>query len=655
MARTISMSAGWLGLFLLYLSCVPGTFYFEDSPELIACAQTFGNTHGPGYPLLMLAGKLAMLLPAGCPAFRFNLLSAACASGAAIGLGAVTAAMAARFVEGEIAALAGLFAAVIWGMSDTFWWQAVIGEKYAAFYLAFVALVWSGYVLAAGNRMDLSRRILAAFMVSGLALAHHAFSILLLPVAVLAPLRKEGLAGAKPVRLILVGMLLAGLALSCKIVYPPLRSSARAVMDWERTDRFGRLFFYLKAGRYSQAHEKRGEDAGGGGNLKQRALSAGRSLVREFPLLLIAIAPLGAAKIYRQFPGLTFGLIFAAFLNLVFMLQFPERVTRWQEPAFGVIVLFASAGLAEMTASFTRLGWRSLGAGAGVCVVLVTGIWQWERGIWRNDLSRFYAARDLGRNILASLPERAVYLGHGDTDLFPLWALIYGENFRPDVSVAGLGSVVDVNPAGVGALEILLERAGLSGPGWASLYALARRSGEPGVFIAKSTRYESGLWRLMGNLAIHRGRGLVARLDSDWRFEESWTRTRRYFDRYTLRGVAYARSGAAFDRECPRDEVGLDGLLAYTDSMLSFGVQSGHYGPRETAIQAYREATRLLEPFSGDIAGPSGMSGLARQDELHMWSWTLASGYDRLAGKFVKCGFVPRGEMYRRAAMMCRL
>lgn len=477
MAANIPIAGAWLALFAVYMVSAPGTFYFEDSPELVACAQVLGNTHGPGYPLFMLAGKLAMLIPVGSPAFRINMLSSACGAGAAAGLGALAAVFASRFVTEEIALLTGVFAALTWGLSDTFWWQAVIGDKYAAFYLAFVVLAWAGYALAVSDGMRLVRWILLASLASGLALAHHAFSIfpVLIPVFALIGRVRSGAGPGRPrlVRALLIGLVLAGSAFSSKLLYPPMRSSARVVLDWERTDRLPKLLSYLAAERYF-VPEETAFQRNGGGNFRERLLAAGKSISYEFPLLLIAIAPLGAVKFSRAARGLVPGLICMALLNCVFMLQFPERVSRWQEPAYAVILFFAAGGLAEMAGSFARVGWPRLGVAGSVTIVLLGGLWQWESAGSRNALSRFYAAHDLGRNILISLPRDAIYLGRGDTDLFPLWAMLFVEGARSDVAVAGLGSVVDINPAGAGALEMALGKAGLAEPGWASLYALSR-------------------------------------------------------------------------------------------------------------------------------------------------------------------------------------
>ena len=62
MRTRVGLALGWLGCFGVYLVSMPGTFYFEDGPELLACAAGLGNTHPPGYPLLTLMGSLALIL-----------------------------------------------------------------------------------------------------------------------------------------------------------------------------------------------------------------------------------------------------------------------------------------------------------------------------------------------------------------------------------------------------------------------------------------------------------------------------------------------------------------------------------------------------------------------------------------------------------------
>ncbi|HEY6572171.1 MAG TPA: DUF2723 domain-containing protein, partial [Candidatus Eisenbacteria bacterium] len=48
----------------------------EDSGDLLAASATLGIPHPTGYPLFVLLGRLASLLPLGSVAFRINLVAA---------------------------------------------------------------------------------------------------------------------------------------------------------------------------------------------------------------------------------------------------------------------------------------------------------------------------------------------------------------------------------------------------------------------------------------------------------------------------------------------------------------------------------------------------------------------------------------------------
>ena len=86
-ARTDALVALALGLliFALYVATLAPTALRSDSGEFHVMPWVLGVAHAPGYPLLTLLGRLAMLLPIGDPAYRINLLDAA-ASAATVAL-----------------------------------------------------------------------------------------------------------------------------------------------------------------------------------------------------------------------------------------------------------------------------------------------------------------------------------------------------------------------------------------------------------------------------------------------------------------------------------------------------------------------------------------------------------------------------------------
>jgi hypothetical protein len=80
----LGLALAALGVYLLTLC---PTVAGGDSGELIAAAFEPGIAHPPGYPLYVLGGKLFTLLPWGTVAWRVNLFSAICDTGAVVRFG----------------------------------------------------------------------------------------------------------------------------------------------------------------------------------------------------------------------------------------------------------------------------------------------------------------------------------------------------------------------------------------------------------------------------------------------------------------------------------------------------------------------------------------------------------------------------------------
>ncbi|MCI0476086.1 MAG: DUF2723 domain-containing protein, partial [Anaerolineales bacterium] len=129
--------------FLLYhATLTPGLSYASpDGNELTTVAATLGLAHPTGYPLFTWLGFLFARLPVGEVAHRTNLMCALLGAG-----GVALLYLIARRVELTRAVAA--FTALLFGVSTTFWSQAVITEVYApnVFMLAltvWLLLVWS--------------------------------------------------------------------------------------------------------------------------------------------------------------------------------------------------------------------------------------------------------------------------------------------------------------------------------------------------------------------------------------------------------------------------------------------------------------------------------------------------------------------------------
>ncbi|MBN1581669.1 MAG: DUF2723 domain-containing protein [Anaerolineae bacterium] len=147
-------------------SVLPG-----DSGEFQFVIPTLGIPHPTGYPLYLVLGKLFSLLPIGSVAYRINFFSAVTAAGAAWGIYRCGRAL-------DLGVAASVAGAALLAVSETFWGQAVIAEKYAlnAFWVAMI--LWLGLQW---RKTRSTRWLYAWAMCGGLSLAHHRTMILLAP------------------------------------------------------------------------------------------------------------------------------------------------------------------------------------------------------------------------------------------------------------------------------------------------------------------------------------------------------------------------------------------------------------------------------------------------------------------------------------------
>jgi len=160
------------GAFLLYLRTAAPSVLSGDSGEFQFAAPLWGVPHPTGYPLSMLLGKVASLVPTqGDIARRVTLVSA--------GAGAVTVALCAVVaLRAGGAVLAAVIAAVVLAVAPGMWHAATIAEVYTLNTLLLVlllALLWWWYETASASvaGTDAPRLLCAAAVVAGLGVSHH--------------------------------------------------------------------------------------------------------------------------------------------------------------------------------------------------------------------------------------------------------------------------------------------------------------------------------------------------------------------------------------------------------------------------------------------------------------------------------------------------
>lgn len=408
-------------LFCFYLRAAAPTITAGDSGELAAVGATLGIAHSPGYPLYALVGKaVSALIPWANPGYKMNLASALCAAGA---LG-VAAWLLAGFMSWWVAGLA----CVIGGLTASYAGQALQSEVFSlhglmASLLVALALSWPD-----------ARGFWLVSLLFGLGLGHHHLLLFAAPgLFVLFWKRrfsKRAWAGA-------AGFFVLGLMV---YLYLPVRSFRQPFLDWEDPETFGRFWGVVSRARYGSfqlaqgAPEPRSLD-----RLIEQIVFYSKIHVQGAGLWM-SLLSLWGGLILLQKPWRKAGI----FLWLVFLASGPgfffvanatpgRHVTAIMERFVSVPLLMSSLAL-----GFGLESVRQKGKGKGVWVALVAAallLGPLVRDFPLQSMRGQFGVWDFGRNILATLPPKAVlFSDRADECEFSLAYLLYAERRRPDVS-----------------------------------------------------------------------------------------------------------------------------------------------------------------------------------------------------------------------------
>lgn len=162
---------------------LPGPGAHADTLEFQFIGYILGTPHPTGYPVYLALNHLVTtLVPWGSVAWRANALSAVCAVLACVAVARVLRVLGGGVREAALAALA-------LGLGRTFWSSATVAEVYAL-HVALLALTLGALARwRVGGRMgDLA----GAAVLLGLALAHHATTLLALPALAVLAVRGAG-------------------------------------------------------------------------------------------------------------------------------------------------------------------------------------------------------------------------------------------------------------------------------------------------------------------------------------------------------------------------------------------------------------------------------------------------------------------------------
>jgi len=415
----------FVALFGVYAYSAPRTVTLEDDGLFIMSSYFLGIDHPPGYPLLTLLGKLFTLLPVGSIALRVHLLSAFFGALTCVALWLVVRAL---FAD----AVSAYTGAVLYGLSATFWSQAIIAETYTLNTFFFFCLFYLALVFLATKNL----RVLYVFAgVFGLSLANH-WPLMLLStpclVLLLLPARREVLR-ASPRML--------GIAfVAC--VLPYLWMVVRSRMDPEISfygpiSGFESLLFFVS--RQGFRHVDVSQSADIADKLDYQGFLL-MEMVRQYTPVGAALAGFGLVQQFRRLNlstafallagWLGSSLVLGAMLGFDYEPLMKAAIRRYPLIPYGILAVWLVLALDALT-SRVRRGAAAVRVGTFAALAAVVFLSHRDVNVRRDDTW----ARDYATAVLESLDKGAVLFVHGDDDSFPIGYMNRVEGFRPDVTL----------------------------------------------------------------------------------------------------------------------------------------------------------------------------------------------------------------------------
>jgi hypothetical protein len=433
--------------FVLYVVMAARDVMFGDGPELTAAAISDGVAHPPGYPLWVMLGHLASLMPVGSSPFRVNLT--ACVYHAlAVGLVFATAFVLARrygpalFAAAALAIGSPLF--VAWSLQAEVF---SLNDLFAAA-IVLLALLW----LDDPSRWRLVVPLAALF---GLGLAHHQTIVLLAPLPLWAAwcgrgeiLRSDRHAQVRSGREAPPNGLAKTLALALflfvacyALPYVHTLVVSQHLHGWflgaaptlsslvDLIDRRAYGFFNLVPGAADR-----------GGNLVDHAWVLIAAGGWPYAFVLLGLAGLAVGAQYRR---LVFALLMvaaSAAFCAVASIDVSQEMDRSVFQRFGLLPIVALAPFVACAVFVTDAVFKN--ARARVVVEALAVVVAFATAFVRLpslSLANVHDARTLFHDVDRALPPHAILLTAGDAvDLPPLYFQQI-EGWRPDVTVVPYG------------------------------------------------------------------------------------------------------------------------------------------------------------------------------------------------------------------------
>lgn len=389
-----------------------------DSAELALAAARLQIAHPPGYPLLVLVGNVwAGAIFFLRPIVALNLLSAACASGAALMLFFVLRSLASE--RTALIQITALSVAIAFAATRTLWSLATNFEVYALSASLVLLAFWS--LLRWWHTADRRALYLSAFTL-GLGLANHLSVLALVPAFLLVGWFQRRVA---PLRDFMTAAAFLVLALS-GYLYLLLRPGASLVLSWYNPQTwvgFQQQVFAESYRRFLAAPQI--------ADVAPYFSRLGQQLAGELAVPVLVLGLIGLIIQFRRDARLA--VVFALTVLANVALNFSYTIADIA-PYFLPTIIVACIWIGELLLGLSRLRrltWLAPLLASTIAVIAAAGNWK------ACDLSLRINSELYARDLFARVPTGGLLLCGSDNSMFPSLYLRYVENYRPDCAVAG--------------------------------------------------------------------------------------------------------------------------------------------------------------------------------------------------------------------------
>jgi hypothetical protein len=403
-------------IFIAYFSFqVCPTFYFWDSAELTAAVIADGVPHPPGFPLLLMLGKLFIAVTPFEDSRALNLMSALFA---AIGLGlwflVIRNVLKSYYAESRDLALGlySLLGAILLGTSFAFTIQAVRFEVYSLNFALFalMLLITLNICKAEGG---LNGRVLLLAVVIGLALGAHILTIVLAVPGIILLLFLSRRSRMKLFPVAVLVSLVAGIAVYGYIYF---LASRQPIQNWGDPSDFQRFLDYLTAREFTTSVSSFGL-----GHIMANIAFVLNLMIRQFGLPAVLLSVWGLYDLVRYRRKIGYPLFLILVLNMI-SIVFSEDFYYENYDQHGyllislaVMALSAVIGLWLLYGLLSRLMQRREIQGPGrraltltVLTAFLACAYPLSVNTFSADLSDVRGAEEYADQFLSAAPERAV-------------------------------------------------------------------------------------------------------------------------------------------------------------------------------------------------------------------------------------------------------